>query len=178
MLHSSIAHDIICTLQGRWQHGEKVGYCYPSGIEKTLCKWDIYVPLVTKVLWRKGLIQATFHFTHSSDSESIGDHRWVIACQIDWRPLSGWLHVKSIGAHNCAIPRQIDLRPQLGDRMSNRLAPMYGRFPFKSNKTGKWDLRPSWDVTQRRLVVSYRRFGTTYAIILRPWFSPPLPAFE
>jgi len=44
MLHSSIAHSIICTRlfrgkmhsdwfngieipQGRWQHGEKVGYC-------------------------------------------------------------------------------------------------------------------------------------------------------
>ena len=57
MLHSSIAHSIICTLlfrgkmhsdwfngieilQSRWQHGEKVGYCYPSGLEKTLCKWD------------------------------------------------------------------------------------------------------------------------------------------
>jgi hypothetical protein len=38
------------TLQGRWQHGEKVGYCYPSGLEKTLCKWDMYVPLVTKGL--------------------------------------------------------------------------------------------------------------------------------
>jgi hypothetical protein len=36
--------------QGRWQHGEKVGYCYPSGPEKTLCKWDICVPLVTKGL--------------------------------------------------------------------------------------------------------------------------------
>jgi hypothetical protein len=23
-------------LQGRWQHGEKVGYCYPSGLEKPL----------------------------------------------------------------------------------------------------------------------------------------------
>jgi hypothetical protein len=21
-------------LPGRWKHGEKVGYCYPSGIEK------------------------------------------------------------------------------------------------------------------------------------------------
>ena len=30
-------------LQGRWQHGEKVGYCYPSGLEKTLCKWDIHI---------------------------------------------------------------------------------------------------------------------------------------
>jgi hypothetical protein len=37
-------------LQGRWQHGEKVGYYYPSGLEKTLCKWEIYVPLVTKGL--------------------------------------------------------------------------------------------------------------------------------
>jgi hypothetical protein len=37
-------------LQGRWQHGDKVGYCYPSGLEKTLCKWEIYVPLVTKGL--------------------------------------------------------------------------------------------------------------------------------
>jgi hypothetical protein len=37
-------------LQGRWQDGEKVGYCYPSGLEKTLFKWDIYVPLVMKVL--------------------------------------------------------------------------------------------------------------------------------
>jgi hypothetical protein len=36
--------------QGRWQHGEKVGYCYPSGLEITLCKWEIYVPLVTKGL--------------------------------------------------------------------------------------------------------------------------------
>jgi hypothetical protein len=38
------------TLQGRWQHGEKVGYCYPSGLEKTLFKYDVYVPLVTKGL--------------------------------------------------------------------------------------------------------------------------------
>jgi hypothetical protein len=37
-------------LRGRWQHGEKVGYCYPSGLEKTLFKWNIYVPLVTKGL--------------------------------------------------------------------------------------------------------------------------------
>jgi hypothetical protein len=37
-------------LQGRWWHGGKVGYRYRSGLEKTLCKWDIYVPLVTKGL--------------------------------------------------------------------------------------------------------------------------------
>jgi hypothetical protein len=52
MLLCSIAHSIICTrlfrgkmhsdwfngkeiLQGRWQHGEKVGYCYPIGLENT-----------------------------------------------------------------------------------------------------------------------------------------------
>jgi len=65
----SIAHSIICTwlfhekmhsdwfsgteiLQGRWQYGDKMGYCYPSRLEKTLCKWDTYVPLVTKGLSR------------------------------------------------------------------------------------------------------------------------------
>jgi hypothetical protein len=37
-------------LQGGWKHKEKVGYCYPSGLEKTLCKWEVYVPLVTKGL--------------------------------------------------------------------------------------------------------------------------------
>jgi len=37
-------------LQGRWQCGEKVGYCYPSGPEMTLCKRDIYVLLITKGL--------------------------------------------------------------------------------------------------------------------------------
>ena len=67
MLLYSITHSVICTrlfrgkmhsdcfngieiLQGRRQRGEKVGYCYPSGLEKTLCKWDIHVPLVTKGL--------------------------------------------------------------------------------------------------------------------------------
>jgi hypothetical protein len=66
MLLCSIVHSIICTrlfrgkmhsdwfngieiLQGRWQHGEQVIYSFPSGLEKTLCNWDIYVPLVTKV---------------------------------------------------------------------------------------------------------------------------------
>jgi hypothetical protein len=61
MLHSSIAHSIICTvrlfrgkmhsdwfngidiLQSRWQHGGKAGYCYLRGLEKTLCEWDIYI---------------------------------------------------------------------------------------------------------------------------------------
>jgi hypothetical protein len=43
-------------LQGRWQNGGQVGYCYPSGLEKTLCKWEIYVPLVTKGLKVPGSI--------------------------------------------------------------------------------------------------------------------------
>jgi hypothetical protein len=45
-----------CILQGRWQHGEKVVYCYPSGLEKTLCKWEVYVPLVTKGLRQEILL--------------------------------------------------------------------------------------------------------------------------
>jgi len=40
-------------LQGRWQYGEKVGYCYTRGLEKTLYKGDIYVPLVRKGLMNK-----------------------------------------------------------------------------------------------------------------------------
>ena len=47
-MHSDWFNGIVI-LQGRWQHGE-VGYCYPSGLEKTLCLWDINVPLVTKGL--------------------------------------------------------------------------------------------------------------------------------
>jgi hypothetical protein len=43
-------------LQGRWQHGKKVGYCYHSGLEKTLCKWEVYVPLVTKGLKGFGFV--------------------------------------------------------------------------------------------------------------------------
>jgi hypothetical protein len=27
-----------------------ITHCYPSGLEKTLCNWDIYIPLVTKGL--------------------------------------------------------------------------------------------------------------------------------
>ena len=82
MLHSSMAHSIICTrlfrgkmhsdwfngieiLQGIWQHGEKVGYCYSSGLEKTLCKWDIYVPLVTKGLMKKLFKGFRNHFTQN-----------------------------------------------------------------------------------------------------------------
>jgi len=99
MLRSSIAHSIICTrlfrgkmhsdwfngieiLQGRRQHGEKVGYCYPSGLEKTLCKWDIYtyVPLVTKglnVIFRRWhtfrpLSYASFEVFHNNVIEESG----------------------------------------------------------------------------------------------------------
>jgi len=51
-MHSDWFNGIeIHILQGRWQHGVKVGYCYSSGLEEeTVCKWDIYVPLVTKGL--------------------------------------------------------------------------------------------------------------------------------
>jgi len=49
-------------LQGRWQHGERVGYCSPSGLEKTLCKWDINVVLVTKGLIIITLKEIKFEF--------------------------------------------------------------------------------------------------------------------
>jgi hypothetical protein len=52
-------------LQGRWQHGEKVGYCYPSGLEKTPFKWDIYVPLVTKVVMHYREIFAALYEIHT-----------------------------------------------------------------------------------------------------------------
>jgi hypothetical protein len=42
-----------------------VGYCYPSGLEKTLCKWEVYVPLVTKGLkerrgWKEGKVKQEY----------------------------------------------------------------------------------------------------------------------
>jgi hypothetical protein len=46
-MHSDWFNEIEI-LQDRWQYGEKVQYFYSSGLEKTLCKLDIYVPLVTK----------------------------------------------------------------------------------------------------------------------------------
>ena len=65
----SIAHSIICTrlfrgkihsdwfngmetLQGRWQHGEKVVYRYPSGLEETLCQVGHIWPAGQERLWR------------------------------------------------------------------------------------------------------------------------------
>jgi hypothetical protein len=57
-------------LQGRWQHGEKVGYCYPSGLEKTLCKWKIYVPLVTKGLKEN----IKFPFAYLSKNHFVNTH--------------------------------------------------------------------------------------------------------
>jgi len=84
MLHAALHTSIICTrlfhekmhsdwfngieiLQSRRQHGEKVGYYYPSGLEKTLCKWEIYVPLVTKGLKSTKIVRfvAVCHFIPS-----------------------------------------------------------------------------------------------------------------
>jgi hypothetical protein len=55
-------------LQGRRQRGEKVGYCYPSGLEKTLFKWDIHVLLVTIGL------SGTYYFGFSSKRGVLG---WI-----------------------------------------------------------------------------------------------------
>ena len=107
MLHSSNAHSIICTrlfrgkmhsdwfngieiLQGRWQHGKKLGYCYPSGLEKILCKWDIYVPLVTKELkndmaevtspsdWESVFLKGTPNRFVHEDGSRAGFRNWVL----------------------------------------------------------------------------------------------------
>jgi len=56
-------------LQGRWQHGEKVGYCYPSGLRKTLCKWDIYVQLVLKGLRHPICVRTLVHVCASRPRE-------------------------------------------------------------------------------------------------------------
>jgi hypothetical protein len=39
-------------LQGRWQHGEKVGYCYPSELEKTLGICSIAHSIICTRLFR------------------------------------------------------------------------------------------------------------------------------
>ena len=106
MLHSSIAHSIICTrpfrrkmhsdwfsgieiLQGRRQHGEKAGYCYPSGLEKTLCKWGIYVPLVMK-----GLIDSeTYLYDHLSVSmANFLEHIFITCTEVQCKEkVNTWL---------------------------------------------------------------------------------------
>jgi hypothetical protein len=37
-------------LQGRWQHGEKVGYCYPADLKRLFVSGTYMPPLVTKGL--------------------------------------------------------------------------------------------------------------------------------
>jgi hypothetical protein len=49
-MHSDWFHSVDI-VQGRGQHGEEVGYWYPCRLEKTICKWDIYVPRVMKGLY-------------------------------------------------------------------------------------------------------------------------------
>ena len=65
-------------LQGRWQHGEKEGYCYPSGLEKTLCKWDVYVPLLTKGLRNISARKSTVYATVRSNNRKILSENWKL----------------------------------------------------------------------------------------------------
>jgi hypothetical protein len=93
----NIAHSIIFTrlfggkmhsdwfnrieiLQVRWQHGEKVGYYYSSGLEKTLCKWDIYVPLFTKGL--------TFTFQRGPH---VKKNYNFLCFNINWSSINTWV---------------------------------------------------------------------------------------
>jgi hypothetical protein len=43
-----------------------MGYCYHSGLEKTLCKCEIYVPLVTK-----GLTDSVLNITKWADLNAV-----------------------------------------------------------------------------------------------------------
>jgi hypothetical protein len=80
---SCICHTVtaICRYRGKvgtglsvlWVAYAKVGYCYPSWLEKTLCKWEIYVPLVTK-----GLKQSQLSYIWNTRSSI---HKpWVFPC--------------------------------------------------------------------------------------------------
>jgi hypothetical protein len=73
-------------LQGRWQHGEKVGYCYPSGLEKTICKWDIHVPLVTKGLMQQAIIQGIMRLVQV---------KWNIQDKFCSRTQDNWAYISS-----------------------------------------------------------------------------------
>jgi len=75
-------------LQGIWQHGEKVGYCYPSGLERTLCKWDIYAPLVTK-----GLIK---HHALKIYEAVVVQLLIFLKCQHQMGDVNGQLHIFAI----------------------------------------------------------------------------------
>jgi len=52
---------------------KKLGYCYPSGLEKTLSKWDVYVPLVTKGLILRPILEHVFTSTDSLSSSLSSD---------------------------------------------------------------------------------------------------------
>jgi hypothetical protein len=47
----------------RFKYGEKVGYCYHSGLENTLFKWEIHVPLVMKGLNVAPIRDFIYHLT-------------------------------------------------------------------------------------------------------------------
>jgi len=72
-------------LQGRWQHREKVRYCYQSGLEKTICKRDIYVPLVTKELkLYKGKKCCLFWVTNKRHKCNLRTESRTVECSTWW----------------------------------------------------------------------------------------------
>jgi hypothetical protein len=60
-----------------------VGYCYHSGLEKTLRKWEINVPLVTKWLINNGQVfPGTWcGFIHTSISQISSDRKSWHLCR-------------------------------------------------------------------------------------------------
>jgi hypothetical protein len=65
-----------------------VGYCYPSGLEKTLFKWGVYVSLVTK-----GLIK---HPALKIYEAVVVQLLIFLNCQHQMGDVNGQLHVLAI----------------------------------------------------------------------------------
>jgi len=101
-------------LQGGWQNEEKVGYSYPSGLEKTLCKWDIYVPQVTKGLYAAVDIMSTVTYiaTTGPSTVSMSLHPLVSSA------------MENVKLSPCSAP----LIPKLGTRCSKEISFTSGCF--------------------------------------------------
>jgi hypothetical protein len=98
----------------------KMGYRYPSGLEKTLCKWEIYVPLVTKGLTCPAVgVEYCFHLIQNPSyfviSDSLGINFSLQATSILYRTI---LHPQRM--HIQFNVREIQT-PVFGKQLSSRM---------------------------------------------------------
>ena len=96
------------TIDGNME--KKVGYCYPSGLEETLRKWEMYVPLVTKGLtsyryfgWAFSPEEPTWPLRRSRNVGKYYTSR-QIRLKSSWTPLtkeynSTWVRALSVPMH-------------------------------------------------------------------------------